>query len=445
MQKATMRFLPVAALLAVGCGARPEAGKSVLLISLDTLRADHTGLGGYERDTTPHLDALAKRSVVFTRAYAQAPETAPSHGSVFTGRYPSTHGLENVGTLEPAHAEEILAGNYEHVQTLDPQLPTLAEILVAAGWTAEAVTGGGELLPHLGVGRGFQRYFARRWPVDQAVDEGRSTLARLREAGSPWFLFWHTYEIHSPYMPPAEWDLWSAADSELSAWVRTGRAPKELLDTREPYEMSADSEVMVQMRDLYDGGISFTDHELGRWLDEMEASGALDECVLVVMSDHGEEFGEHGGILHDGRLQEEHLAVPLLVHLPGDRLGGTRIETPVGLIDLFPTLLDLVDAPAAAPYDGRSLVGLMEGAGAARPVFSEVRWRPREIWKVAMREGGALEIVEPFRGLDESVPAPLGAFVVEQGLADNARPKGPPAVLTQQEALELEALGYLNR
>ncbi len=478
----------LAALLATACSPEPppEAGANLLLISLDTLRADHLQPYGYDRETSPHLADLAKRSVLFERVYSQAPTTAPSHATILSGRYPSAHGVEFVS---PGTAGRIQEENPLAITSMDPGVPLLAEILGEAGWNCEAVTGGGMMLPAIGFDRGFRRFLASsatiRPSISDRVAEGRQAVARLRSETAPWFLLMHTYEPHRPYLPPEGWDRWSR-DTEAAQFVRNtqetwatigrmitdpaGLPPqisKQLLD------MSADTPIALAASDLYDGGIAWTDEVLGSWLAEMDRQGHLDDTVTVVTSDHGEEFGE-AGIIGHGALHESILHVPLLIHLPGNRLAGTRISAPTALVDVLPTLLDLLDVPPPGRLDGHSLVRAMNtGALEPTPQFSEVRRRTHGTWVASVRTGrwAYAERIEPARmpkhlydliadpaAENNLVPQGLAAlkdwqppvevtralekFVLAQRAADAARTPTDAPELSPEELERLHALGY---
>ncbi len=308
----------------------PERGPDVILISLDTLRADRLGSYGYERPTSPNLDRLAARSVRFATAVSQAPWTRPSHQSMFSGFYPSSRDR--------------------------PERPVLAEALRARGFRTEALTGGGQMDFRLGFADGFDGYRVFDWIRD--LDE----LERCLEAsaGRRRFLFLHTYEIHDPYthtelvtgeIPEGVEPRW---DKKLNALLRD-----ELTDERKRLAS-----------ELYDGGIAFADRRLGELFERFEARGVFERSIVVVTSDHGEQFWEHGSWRHGMNLFDHQLLVPLIVHLPpgvqdelggGRRLTGRVIEQQVRLVDLHPTLLDLLGVPLEHRVDGRSLVPLLEG------------------------------------------------------------------------------------
>ena len=462
---------------------RPEQGMNLIVISLDTLRADHLGCYGYGRNTSPALDDLAARSILFENVYSQADMTAPSHGTIFTGRYPSAHGLENLRAKSGADGVP--------EEGLDPSLPILAEILGRNGWSSAGVADGGPMTGGQGLERGFGTWSSRMTPVGKRIEEGREALDALRSDESPWFLFWHTYEIHAPYLPSPEWDLWQDPANPARAAVleigghnvtqqlRDG-TPVQLQMVKDLNAHGVDSDLARAVTDLYDGGIAETDLHLGLWLEELEAAGILDSTILVILSDHGEELGEHGSLGHQAKLFEERLRVPWIIHLPGDRLAGMKVQMRAGLVDVLPTLLDLLGVAAPTGLDGRSLVDAMEGRRMERlPVFSEARWRKRKRWSVSVRSGTGAFGYRVMPGIPRSkvgplflydlgtdpgthqnlvgedvdpsdekrmrhLPLLLSTFVDRQRRADQARSHGAETEVDEATRRELENLGYVD-
>ncbi len=343
---------------------RPAASErpNVVLISIDTLRADHLSTYGYHRRTSPNLDAWAARSgVVFENTVASAPWTLPSHVSLLSGIDSDRHGV-NHGLPMPA------------------DIPTLAERLRRAGYRTLAITGGGWMRPSYGFARGFDLY--RYWPagVDKQ-DELDVGVARAQEWLREWpedplFLFLHTFEVHSPHRrrQPFFAGLAGSADAEEGSivteksstprqngfmlsksffWHRKGATP--------PLSPVADSEI-PEVVDRYDSAIAYTDDRLGRLLGCFEELGLHANTVVVVTSDHGDAFGEKGLASH-GYLYDFNLLVPLIIAQPGGAGGGHRVARQVRSVDIVPTILDLLGLPVPSPpeIDGTSLRGLLEG------------------------------------------------------------------------------------
>lgn len=317
-----------------------DGGWDVVLISLDTLRADHLGCYGYGRPTSPNIDALAAGGVRFATAVSQSPWTRPSHRSMFSGLYPISRG--------------------------DLRSPSLALMLWRAGYRTAAITGGGQIDPTFGFHAGFETYRVEYWihSVEAAVD----WLEAGRERSD--FLFLHTYEIHDPY-----------THTQLAGGLPPGRIEgsfSEALWRSWRRETSDDEKAYVEA--LYDGGIAYTDEKLGILFDELRRRGLLDRAIVVLTSDHGEQLWEHGSWRHGTTLYDHQLLVPLILHLPPELrrqledpvVAGRVIDSQVELIDLYPTLLDLLGIELPHQVQGRSLRPLLIGGELSpRPAFSE--------------------------------------------------------------------------
>jgi arylsulfatase A-like enzyme len=342
----------LALLWSAGCGADlPERkpARAVIVVDIDTLRADHLGSYGYSRPTSPNLDRFAGRAVQFDWAFSQAPNTLPSQTSILTSLYPSTHLV--------LHDDDRLA----------PERDTLAELLAAAGFSTGAFVDGGYLKPHFGLDQGFETYFDLN---GGGLAEGEARIASWLDAhrSEKFFLFLHTYDVHSPYAPPAPFRERFAA---LVAPPTPGFEPtSEALEGIRISQYSA-APLQLPARDLayaealYDGEIAYVDAWFGRLLARLENLGIADSTIVAVISDHGEEFAEHGSVLHE-KLYTTVTHVPLLLQAPGgDR--GSRISHSVETIDLAPTLLELAGVPVPPAMDGRSLAAHVAGRGAGAP------------------------------------------------------------------------------
>ena len=326
-------------------GASPRIER-VILISIDTLRADHVGAYGYARPTSPAIDALAARGVLFQNVSTPSPWTYPAHASLFTGLYPGRHGLKNLDRFLPA------------------SLPTLASVLGRAGWVTAAVVNSEILGPRFGLDRGFRDFLyveqvaTQRAPTTRVVDQALDWAKRYRDRKL--FLFLHTNDVHSDYASLPKWEQQfvrpysGPADgtTEQLFAVRQGKATLNAADAR-------------HLVDLYNAGIRQTDAEIGRLLDGLRAGGLLEGSLILLTSDHGEEFLEHGGVLH-GRTQfEEVVRVPLIVAGPGVAK-GSRVAVPVSLIDVMPTLLATLGVKGPEALDGEDLTPLFSGRAAPR-------------------------------------------------------------------------------
>jgi arylsulfatase A-like enzyme len=328
----------IAAFVAFPACAPPDAGPpNLLIISIDTLRADHVGSYGYGRKTTPALDRLAREGVLFENAVANSPWTLPSHASLFTGLYPRSHGLKSLDAR------------------LREDIPTLAERLRAEGYATCALYNSLYLRPHSGLLRGFaeHQYFPER-VNDERVRSGSSQVDRAidwlgQPRDRPFFLFLHNYDVHTKYDPsPSYLEMFARPyDGGIQGTLN------ELRSFREG-ERTLDEADLNRLIDLYDAGIRELDDQLGRLLDHLDMSGLAATTYVVVVSDHGEEFLDHGDVLHGRTMYEELLRVPLIVRGPGAP-AGRRVGELAQLNDLFPTLLSLAGVEAGVPVEGVDL------------------------------------------------------------------------------------------
>jgi arylsulfatase A-like enzyme/Tfp pilus assembly protein PilF len=308
-------------LVLAGCG-REHRNLNVLLVSLDTVRPDHLGCYGYTELETPHIDRLAGESIVFHDALTSVPLTLPSHASILTGLYPISHGVRLNGTF-----------------TLTEEYTTLAEVLKAEGYETGAFIGAFVLDARFGTAQGFDTYDDRveQRAVKSAMEHDERSAAAVTASVSEWlegvsepfFAFVHYYDPHNPYEPPAPYDSLYAAN-------------------------------------LYDGEIAYTDGEVGRLLDLLRDRGLLERTLVVLVSDHGESLGEHDELYHGVLIYEAAMEVALMIRPPESLDLGTDLQLPlridrvVELIDVFPTILDLLDIDLDHEIDGRSLVPLIE-------------------------------------------------------------------------------------
>lgn len=351
-------------------GPRPP---SVLVISLDTLRSDRLSLHGYERPTTPHLDRWAGRSaVVFRRARTSAPWTLPSHVSMLSGLLPFRHGVVRSGPIPGA-------------------IPLLAEAFRAAGYTTRASTVGPALTAGYRFDQGFDVFDERATLLDipgaeNELAEGIDDLIGFleRQGDRPFLYFFHTYEAHAPlrargpyfsrfggdraaldglrYVTSEPEDLEPGRQARFR-WVRVSRDP----GNDPAHQTTVDDRRLLDL--LYDSGVAQLDAELGRLFDFLEESGLGSEMIVVVTSDHGESLLDEGRVGHTD-LQEEVLAVPLLIAAPGLGLAPRRVDALVQTVDIVPTLLDLAGLEQDESLDGASLRRLMAG----EPAPSRAAW-----------------------------------------------------------------------
>lgn len=324
----------------------PRERYNVVLISIDTLRADHLGAYGYSAKTSPNIDLFARSSIVFERTSAQAPSTLSSHASIFTSQIPQHHGASR--SRELPLADEAI---------------TLTEILAGEGYQTASWNSGGQLAAIYRLNQGFEIYEEGPDPFDWGLERGQKWLEGHLQRGDsrPFFLFLHTYEVHHPYTPRPE-------DLALFAKTNPSGLPAEIsiekLTEINSSKGRLDAEDLAYIVATYDAEIHAVDRSFGRWIDFLRSKGLLEKTILILTSDHGEEFGEHGKVgWHSHTLYEELLHVPLIFRLPEARLAGTRLPLRVRSIDIAPTLLDLLGIAAPVNFEGRSLVPLMLPGG----------------------------------------------------------------------------------
>jgi len=422
--------LAAAALLAAACrrpaardgGFRASPGAPVFLIVVDTLRSDRLPFYGYASGVTPALSALREDSILFESAWSPVPLTLPAHSSLFTGVLPGAHRvLDN--------------GGYR----LGTAPPTLAELLKKEGYETGGAVSCVVLSGSTGIARGFDRWEDRIEPSEPGLAAnrvqrpGRETVARLEEwlagvKGERVFAFLHLFEPHAPYEAP------------------------------EPYRS--------RFADPYDAEVAAADAAVGVFLDGLKRRGLYEKSLVVFLSDHGEGLGDHGEEEHGVFLYREAIQVPLLVKLPSAKAGarpplaGTRVETPVELLDVLPTVADVVGLPGFAPREGSVSLARLAAGGAApeRRLFAETfyprirfgwselrsvvdgTWHyvdaPRpELYDLATDPGETKNRIEEKAG-------PVRAMKAE---AERRRsPFVEPSAVDEEEAKKLASLGYVT-
>jgi choline-sulfatase len=362
-----------------GSGADRAGAPDIVLVSIDSLRPDHLGSYGYDRPTSPTMDRLAAGGARFATAMSTTSWTLPAHAALFTGLYDSTHGLVDNG-LE-----------------LDPQHLTLAEVLRDAGYQTAGFYGGPYLHPVFGLGQGFDVYRScmtrldgdlseaelrdgARKPIQashadvtgpRTRDEFRSWLEAADER--PAFVFLHLWDVHFDYIPPRRY-------VELFDPDYSGALDATSLMTNAGISADMDARDLEHLVALYDGEIRFTDDMLGEILTALGSRGRLENTLIVITADHGEEFFEHGSKGHQRTLFDEVARVPLIFHLPGVIEAGRVIEEQVRIIDVMPSVLALAGVAAPPGLQGRDLGHALRGLGLApRPALLELLVDGREI------------------------------------------------------------------
>jgi arylsulfatase A-like enzyme len=315
---------------------RAKAPRGIILISLDTLRADHLGTYGYHRNTSPFIDAFAKESIVFENAVVQSSWTLPSHASIMTSLYPAFHGVHRYFPM-------LVAGYM-----------TLAELLREAGYQTAAFTDGGWMERKFGLHQGFDIYDDQGGGITKILPKVKKWLNKNKS--KPFFIFLHCYDIHSPYNPPLPYN------SLFHDFPYTGQiVPSNnnlLLANRNNLETTNDD--LQHFIALYDGGIRYTDEKIGEFLSYLSDSRVNDQSLIIITSDHGEEFKEHGRFLHGQLYFRPNLHVPLIMRIPDYPKKTIKIKELVRSIDLLPTILDNAGLPPHPEAQGRSLLPLIK-------------------------------------------------------------------------------------
>ena len=361
--------------LAWSCGpaAGPEPA-NVILIVVDTLRADHLTDYGHDRDTLGPVAGLASQSTRFTAAYAPASWTRPSVATVFSGMMPARHRAKIGGT-----------------NRLNRAIPTLAEALREAGFSTAGFSANVVVSRKSDFDQGFARFMDYEGGVQAYPDiEAMIRLARdwVRTAERPFFLFLQPMNAHGPYRVPPEYQklLLGRRPSEEFRYQHPPRTTvmEGALDERSEISES----YLASLRDQYDTAIRYSMEKLGLLFDDLRRGGVWDESLVILTSDHGEELFDHGGFNHAYTLFEEVVRVPLYVKLPGQREGAVRADR-VSLADIYPTVLDVLGLPPARHVDGRSM---LRASDADRELVFELNNRQRFLGRALL--SGSFKLVE---------------------------------------------------
>ena len=352
-------------LLVLGCNKQsvPASRPDIVLIVVDTLRADHLGCYGYTRNTSPSIDALAAESVRFAYAYSTSSWTKPAIASIFTGLYPSRHGVDGM------------------LQVLPPSAGALAERLAEHGYQTAGVISHSLLGEKFGFDQGFEHYDESQAKghnhvsTNEVSQRAVDLVHRLSTNERPYFLFVHLFDPHDTYRPHPGIEFAPASAGRVSA----GRPSPPLRQLTPPLD---ESEIQL-LRDVYDEEIRLTDDGIGRILEAL--SGRLDRTLVLLTADHGEEFMERGWLGHGTSLFDEVLRVPLLIRAPGSDAGSVE-QTPVSTAGVAATILAFAGITSTGdPHDVGPLIG---PSAVHRPVHAELNYAPRA-WKERPATGNA--------------------------------------------------------
>lgn len=347
--------MPAAPIAASAPPAAPSEEKqgdyNIILISIDSLRADHVGCYGYERNTTPTMDRVAAQGVRFANAISTSSWTLPTHLTMFTGRYQLAHGVMHESYTLPA------------------EVPTIGETLKNAGYSTAAFVSAPYVAAHYGYARGMDVY------IDLSSDYGHRKEARsaivskeLTDLAVDWleknkdqrfFMFVHNFDAHYDYTPPPPYDSMFDPDYD-------GTMDGNNFIERKDVNPHMDRRDLEHILALYDGEIRYADDHIGILLAKLRNLRLDDKTIVIIVSDHGDEFFEHGNKGHHRTLYDEVLRIPMIIRLPNRAHAGTVVEDQVTLVDLMPTMLDLVGVTPPARMDGLSLAPVMAGRRSGR-------------------------------------------------------------------------------
>lgn len=347
---------------------------SIIFISMDALRYDRTGFSGNPSGLTPNLDQLAEESVVFHNAFSAASWTLPSHMSMWTARWPSIHRVTNKLTL--------LGADKMSETSLSAGIETFPNLLVQQGWTAAGFTGGAGVQGKYGFARGFSEYLDDRpfAGMDYSSPAALEWLRAHKDDGQ-FFLFLHGYDAHGQYSLPESQIQGISYAGTLNGSIEEQAELREkgLQAIVKPGDDASlrgtlDGEDADFLEHIYDRKVRDADQRLGTFIGELRRMGLLDRVILVVVSDHGDEFMEHGHIDHGHSLYQEQLHTVMLMRFPG-YARKQDVQGVVRTVDLFPTLFDVLGMPQPAGIDGESLLPLLQGTEKSRQAFAETDYR----------------------------------------------------------------------
>jgi len=425
---------------------------NVLLLLVDALRPDRLGAYGYHRPLSPNIDNLAQNGWIFTQAVAPASWTKPSVASLFTSLYPHQHGIGSADWARANNAGEV------RVDVLDPALTTLSEVTANGGYHTIAVGNNQHLSSEFGFTQGFDTV---EWDLKgddflSAPEMHRRFLGWLDRHEEGFFAYLHYIDVHWPYLPPPGFaGLYSGSPpgidynrAEFMDWASANRGSP----------LKLDEEDVVHMSDSYDELIQFVDAEIGKLLGELKARGLYDNTMIILTSDHGEEFLEHGALAHGTSLYDVLLRIPLIIKFPcpGSECESRTVEEQVELIDIMPTILKQARLPMPKDIQGQDLTELQRSKNIA---FSErgdsmamrttqfkyiysLAVGNEELYDLQTDPGETHNLVSEHPELATSMRADLLEWVATNNLKKKPRPR---EVVVDEETLEkLRSLGYIQ-
>jgi arylsulfatase A-like enzyme len=446
----------VAVIVALYAGlavAKREAGPNVMVLLIDGLRADHLGSYGYRRPTTPNIDRIAEDSVLFSQAISPGTFTKTSVASVFTGLDPHHHGVYRGArrdTPDRITSDTLLAQN-----------TTLAEVMSDSGILSVAWVENEQLRAFMGFDQGFARYNDQPGSIQQINKKVQRWLSGFAD-GCQFFAYIHYIDLHDPYRPRPPFDTMYGSFSNVYAGLDLHEYAswRRIIREIRTGEKTLTADDIEQLKAYYDGMLTFIDREIGQLLDALVETGRYDDTVIVVTSDHGDGFMEHGFISHSTTPYDELVRVPLIVKFPDSRHAGRRVDRQVRLVDLLPTLIDLVGGDPLLGIDGVSLLGLLSEGGSpgVEPpayAFAETAGAMAirtENQKLIQYADGAWEfydlVEDPGEQNDLSGADPMGATVLRKlaavALEERKRTNSVTTPLDPDTIEKLKALGYVE-
>ncbi len=427
---------------------------NVILISLDTLRADHMGIYGYNRDTTPHLNEFARKGIVFENTFASSPNTVISHATMLTSLEPMVH---------EATPEYILGNEFD----------TLAEFFKKKGYkTGGFTTHGSWLNKKMGFAQGFDDFHSQ-WANAPGINEYVFEFLEKNKKNDL-FLFVHYYDIHSDYKK-LPYDTGTYFDRKFCndykgafTGCRDNSCASFYLEKVNSNKLTIPEKDLEYIMALYDGGIAYSDHHVNRLFKRLKELDLFDNSMIVITADHGEEFKEHGCMLHE-QLYDEVMHVPFMVKLPG-KTEHARIRTPVGVIDIMPTILDFVGIPYEK-LQGKSALPFIRGpekgirfvystlAGVKPNIsntdislrnldfsfFTYDKFKKSELYDIKADPGEKFNIADEKKKEKKSLLKKAMKYYQDQRkLKELFKHKRNRSALTKEERERLKSLGYLN-
>ncbi len=395
--------LGILALGLAACGTQAQRPPSIVLVVADTLRADRLGVYGHEGQLTPFIDSLASEALVYENARSVSSWTAPSMASMFTSLYPSQHGVVTGFSLSMANAANKGGAMINRIPATVESLP---EALRAAGYRTFGVADNPNIVSQLGFERGFDRFHASNYEGAEAVNAAALQWKSEIQSPEPFFLYLHYMDPHQPYHPRRPWFAFdereiegAPADEDGTPMGFVSEAGLRAVHIRRVIEGAQDAqEIEARLAYGVDLAIAAYESEI-RYLDEhvrqiFEQLALDSETVVVFVSDHGEELGEHGSIGHPFKLYDELLSVPLILRLPPKFNRAGRINGLTSIMDIHPTLLEIAGISADSALAGKSLLGPMDGSEERELLAMRTHERAIDTHKLeALLSGGSKLII----------------------------------------------------